>query len=44
VRASEIRPVRSGFGISILSTNKGVVSDETARKENLGGEILCEVW
>ena len=44
VRATEVRPVRSGFGISILSTNKGVISDETARKENLGGEILCEVW
>lgn len=44
VRASEIPQVRSGFGISILSTNKGVMSDEAARKENVGGEILCEVW
>lgn len=44
VRATDIKPVRSGFGISILSTNKGIISDETARKENVGGEILCEVW
>jgi small subunit ribosomal protein S8 len=44
VHASDVKPVRSGYGISILSTNKGVISDETARKENLGGELLCEVW
>lgn len=44
VRADQVRPVRSGFGISILSTNRGVMSDETARKENVGGELLCEVW
>ena len=44
VNASDVRPVRSGYGISILSTNKGVISDETARKENLGGELLCEIW
>ncbi|MCB0411159.1 MAG: 30S ribosomal protein S8 [Bdellovibrionales bacterium] len=44
IKADDIRPVRSGFGISILSTNKGILSDETARKENVGGEILCEIW
>ena len=33
-----------GLGISILSTSKGVLSDNEARDENVGGEILCKVW
>ena len=33
-----------GLGISILSTSKGVLSDNEARDENVGGEILCQVW
>lgn len=44
VKSSEIPNVRSGYGLSILSTNKGILSGETARKENLGGELLCEIW
>lgn len=44
VRASEIPQVRSGFGLAILSTNKGVVSSDEASQNNLGGEILCKVW
>ena len=36
--------VRSGLGISILTTSKGVMTDREARKQNLGGELLCEVW
>ena len=36
--------VRSGYGLAILSTNKGVVSGEQAIKENVGGEVLCQVW
>ena len=35
--------VRNGLGISILSTPKGVMSDNVARQENVGGEILCQV-
>lgn len=35
--------VRNGLGISILSTPKGVMSDHTARENNVGGEILCQV-
>ena len=38
------RPVRSGMGISILTTPNGVMTDRKARKENVGGEVLCEVW
>jgi small subunit ribosomal protein S8 len=44
VRASKIKPVLDGLGISILSTNKGVVSDRQARAQRLGGELLCTVW
>jgi small subunit ribosomal protein S8 len=44
VRAGQIKPVLDGLGISILSTNKGVVSDRQARAQRLGGELLCTVW
>ena len=36
--------VRSGLGISILTTSNGVMTDREARKQGLGGELLCEVW
>ncbi|MET0181509.1 MAG: 30S ribosomal protein S8 [Caulobacterales bacterium] len=36
--------VRNGLGISILSTPKGVMSDAAARTQNVGGEVLCEVY
>ena len=41
--AKDIPLVRNGLGISILSTPKGVMSDNVARTENVGGEILCKV-
>lgn len=41
---SELPRVQNGLGISILSTPKGVMSDSAARDENVGGEILCEVF
>jgi small subunit ribosomal protein S8 len=40
----ELKPVRNGLGISILSTPKGVMSDALAREQNVGGEILCQVF
>jgi len=43
-RADGIPKVLNGMGISILSTSKGLLTDVEARKENVGGEILCEVW
>jgi small subunit ribosomal protein S8 len=39
-----IKRVRSGYGISIVSTSKGLMTGEKARKNGLGGEIICEVW
>ena len=44
VGAAEIPKVRNGLGISVLSTNRGVMSDRSAREQHVGGEILCEVW
>lgn len=43
-KSKEIRPVQQGHGIMILSTPKGVMTDAKARKENVGGEILCKIW
>ena len=40
----EVRLVRSGLGISIVTTSHGVMTDRKARRENVGGEVLCEVW
>ena len=42
--AKELRPVLQGLGISVLSTNRGVVSDREARKQGVGGEVLCTIW
>ena len=42
--SNDLRPVLNGYGITILSTNKGVVSDREARAQNIGGEVLCEIW
>jgi small subunit ribosomal protein S8 len=39
-----IRPVVGGMGLSILSTPRGLMTGSAARKEGIGGELLCEVW
>jgi small subunit ribosomal protein S8 len=41
---SEIPKVLNGLGISILSTSKGLLKDRDARRQKLGGEIICNVW
>lgn len=41
---AELPRVRNGLGISIVSTPKGVLSDEEARAENVGGEVICTVF
>lgn len=41
---NDIPKVLNGLGIAILSTSKGVVTDKTARKVGVGGEVLCYVW
>ncbi len=44
IAAKELKPVLQGHGIFILSTPKGIMTDTEARKENVGGEIICKVW
>ena len=41
---SDLKPIKNGLGISILSTPKGVMSDAAARDANVGGEVLCRVY
>jgi len=41
---SDIRPTRSGLGISIMTTSKGVMTGRQAQQERIGGEVLCEIW
>jgi len=42
-RSNDLRPVLGGLGISIISSSHGVISDREARRDNVGGEVLCEV-
>ena len=43
-RATSIPKIQNGLGLAIISTNKGVMSDIEARKNNIGGEIICRVF
>ena len=42
--ATELPSVRGGMGMAVMSTSRGVMSDNQARKQNVGGEVLCYVW
>lgn len=44
LRKEEIKKVKNGFGISIISTSKGITTGKEARKLGLGGEYICEIW
>ncbi len=44
VKNDAIPRVRSGLGVAILSTSRGVMTDREARKQGVGGEVICEVW
>ena len=39
-----IRPTRGGYGIGIISTSKGLLTNKEAKKQKIGGELICEVW
>ncbi len=43
-KPSEIKKVKNGLGIAIISTSKGVMTDKEARANNVGGEVLCHIW
>lgn len=40
----KIKPIVGGLGISVLTTNKGLVTDKTAKQLRVGGELICTVW
>ncbi|MBX4189174.1 30S ribosomal protein S8 [Candidatus Parcubacteria bacterium] len=43
-KSSELRPVRQGYGMLVLTTPKGVMSGKQAKREKLGGEVLFSIW
>ena len=43
-KSSEIFPVKQGYGLAIVSTTSGLLTDKEARKKKLGGEVICEIW
>lgn len=44
VGSKHIPRVRNGIGLAILSTSKGVMTDQESRRAGLGGEVLCSIW
>ena len=43
-KSVEIEPVLSGLGVAIVSTSAGVMTDKEARRQNFGGEMICQIW
>lgn len=43
-KAKELKPIRGGYGISIISTSQGIMTNKEARKKKLGGEVICQIW
>ncbi len=43
-KCEDLPKVLGGLGVAIISTSKGIMTDKDARKENLGGEVLCYIW
>lgn len=44
VGSDELKPVRSGYGVAVVSTSKGIMTSKDARKEKVGGELIFEIW
>jgi small subunit ribosomal protein S8 len=44
VKSTDIPVIRSGMGMTILSTSQGLMSGKEAQKKNLGGELICKIW
>lgn len=44
IKAEKIRAFKSGYGISVISTSRGLMTNKDARKAGLGGEVLLEIW
>ena len=44
IGAADIRPNRQGVGVAILTTSKGIMKDTDAKRQGIGGEVICTVW
>lgn len=44
VKKTDIKRVKNGYGIAVISTSKGLMTNEDARRKGFGGEVICEVW
>jgi small subunit ribosomal protein S8 len=44
ISSDEVPKVRNGLGLALISTSKGILSDQAAREVSVGGEFVCEVW
>lgn len=44
IKRDDIGRIRSGLGINIISTSKGIMTGDAAKKQNIGGELICEVY
>jgi len=44
VSGDKIRSVKQGYGLAVISTSRGLMTDKEAKKNKVGGEILCQVW
>ena len=42
--ANKVPPALNGYGITLVSTNRGVLTDKEAREKNVGGELICQIW
>jgi len=44
IKKDEIKPIRQGYGLTIISTSKGLMTNMEAKKKRLGGEVICEIY
>lgn len=44
IKKEELKPIKSGLGLLIISTSKGLMTNLEAKKQNLGGELICEIY
>jgi small subunit ribosomal protein S8 len=42
--SEDIKKIKSGLGVLLISTSRGIMSGAKAREERIGGEIICEIW
>jgi small subunit ribosomal protein S8 len=43
-KVEDLKPIKQGYGIAIVSTSRGIIDDTEAREKKIGGEVLCTIW